>query len=590
MCGFTGLVRTDPLTEAELHTLQEVTRRLAHRGPDDEGFFHDDHAALGFRRLAVLDPTDAGYQPMRSSNARYQIVFNGEIYNHRELGDELAERGVRRRSRCDTEVLLELFAVWGPNVLPKLRGMFAFAIWDTQGQRLFAARDPFGVKPFFYTFYQSALRFSSEKKTLFDVGDHGELDTDSLRRYLSLQYVPAPATMSPKTRVLPAGHLMTFRLGETPEIIRWWRPRLRPATTPSPDTPQRILDSIEDSVAIHLGSDVPLGAFLSGGIDSATVCALAARYRPNLQTFTVGFEEDGYSEIERAQETADALGVKANPYVITPDEFIANLPRIVWHLDEPFADAAAIALWFLAREARKQVKVVLSGEGADELFGGYHVYREPASLTSRYLGADQVYPTEQVNRIAVVSGGSARDVTAPVHQEARACGLDEVATRQLIDLNLWLPGDILTKADRMTMAHGLELRVPFLDHKVMAIAVQLAHADKIGGGTTKYALRRAVQGLLPKPVADRAKLGFPVPIRFWLRDQLHDFAEELLRKACTDKYIDRAAALNLLNKYRLGEDFDWRRLWVLICFSLWHQVYIEGRYDPANLGWLQAAR
>jgi asparagine synthase (glutamine-hydrolysing) len=563
MCGFTGCVSA----QADLHT-----QRIAHRGPDDEGFFTDDQVTLGFRRLAIQDPTDAGHQPMQSADGRYQIVFNGEIYNFTELGAEL-----NPKTHCDTEILLELFTVMGPDVLHELRGMFAFAIWDTHEKTLFAARDPFGIKPFFYTFAEGTLRFASEKKALLDIGDHGELDTDSLRRYLTLQYVPAPATMSPAVRVLPAGHLMTFKAGQAPEIVRYWRPQLRPAAQPSLDTPQRILAALEDSVAVHLRSDVPLGAFLSGGIDSAIVCALAAKHRPDLQTFTVGFEQEGYSEIDRALETAEALGVKANPYVITPVEFMANLPRIVWHLDEPFADAAAIALWFLAREARQQVKVVLSGEGADELFGGYHVYREPAALAQSYLGADQVYVDDEVDEVAVVRGGSARDVTAPILRQAR--GLDEVATRQLVDLNLWLPGDILTKADRMTMAHGLELRVPFLDREVMAVAAGLSRADKLGADTTKIALRRAVRGLVPDSVANRAKLGFPVPIRFWLRDELHDFAEQVLREAATEQYINRAAALDMLNRYRLGADFDWRRLWVLICFSLWHQVHVEGRYD-----------
>lgn len=586
MCGFVGSVSADALAATPPHTLRTLTARLGHRGPDDEGFYRDQHAAIGFRRLAVLDPTPAGQQPMRSHSGRYHLVFNGEIYNHVELAEELAGRGVRLRSRSDTEVLLELFAVMGPDVLSVLRGMFAFAIWDTVESRLFAARDPFGIKPFLYSCREGVLRFASEKKALVELGDHGQLETASLRRYLTLQYVPAPATMSPQVQVLPAGQLLTFRPGGPVETARYWRPRLTPAARPAADTPRRILDAVADSVRLHLRSDVPLGAFLSGGIDSAAICALAAVHRPDLRTFTVGFEQEGYSEIERAQETAAALGVHSSVHVITAEEFLAQLPRIVWHLDEPFADAAAVALWFLARQARRQVKVVLSGEGADELFGGYHVYRDPAEEAPHYLGADQVYVDGEVDTVAVPRRGSAREVTAPVHRQARRWGLDEVATRQLVDLNLWLPGDILTKADRMTMAHGLELRVPFLDREVMAVAADLAREDKIGGGTTKLALRRAVAGLLPAAVTNRAKLGFPVPIRFWLRDELYPFVEQLFRQAQTERYINRAVALDLLERYRRGEEFDWRRLWVLVCFSLWHQVHVEGRYDPVALGWV----
>ncbi|MFE0020194.1 asparagine synthase (glutamine-hydrolyzing) [Amycolatopsis sp. NPDC059021] len=577
MCGFCGVVGTGPW--------RDTTSRLTHRGPDDEGVFTGDGVALGFRRLAIIDPTPAGHQPMSSADGRYVIVFNGEIYNYRELAEHL---GTTPRSRCDTEVLLELFAALGPEVLHRLRGMFAFAVWDTERRELFAARDGFGIKPFFYAVRDGALWFASEKKALVEIGAHGEVDTDSLRRYLSVQYVPGPDTMATDVKVLEPGQLLTFRPGEEPRISRWWRPRLRPAAKPDPGSPQRILAALEDSVAAHLRSDVPLGAFLSGGVDSAAICALAARHRPDLKTFTVGFEREGYSEIDRAEETAAALGVRSYPYVITPGEFAANLPRIVWHLDEPFADAAAIALWFLAREARKHVKVVLSGEGADELFGGYHVYREAGP---GYLGADQVYVDEEVDQVAVVPGANARELTTPILRRARAEGLDEVAARQLVDLSLWLPGDILTKADRMTMAHGLELRVPFLDREVLAVAAGLAPGDKIAEDTTKYALRRAVSAVVPEPVATRAKLGFPVPIRFWLRDELHDFAEHVLGEACTDRYVDRDAAFGMLKRYRDGEDFDWRRLWVLVCFSLWHQVHVEGRYDPAALGWsAEAAR
>ena len=317
--------------------------------------------------------------------------------------------------------------------------------------------------------------------------------------------------MTPPVRCLPPGHYLTARPGGPVESFRYWRPVLRPAKSPAPETPERILAALRDSVLAHLRSDVPLGAFLSGGVDSAAICAIAAQARPGMATFTAGFARSGYSEIEEAQETAQALGLRANTYVITPDEFAARLPQIIWHLDDPMADAAAIPLWFVAREARRQVKVVLSGEGADELFGGYGVYYQPGvvraatklpgwgrssaqamadriragqkgkglleriatPLRSRYIGNANVFAPEDVDVLTRYGGGTAYDVTEPIFDQAAESGLDDVATMQLIDINTWLPGDILVKADRASMAHGLELRSPFLDREVMAVASRL---------------------------------------------------------------------------------------------------------------------
>jgi asparagine synthase (glutamine-hydrolysing) len=381
-------------------------------------------------------------------------------------------------------------------------------------------------------------------------------------------------------------------------------------------------------VAFHLRSDAPLGAFLSGGIDSAAICALAAEHRPDLLTFTVGFEREGYSEIDRAQETAAALGVKSVPYLISQEEFFRHLPQVIWHLDDPMADAAAIPLWFVAREASKQVKVVLSGEGADELFGGYAIYHQPGMvraaerlpgwgrapirraaslipagvkgkgllertstpLRDRYIGNAHVFTDEQIDLITRPGQASPLDVTGPVYLQAEEAELDDVSTMQLVDINTWLAGDILVKADRMTMAHSLELRVPFLDKEVMEIAAKLAREEKIGQGTTKLALREAMSEVLPQAAAERAKLGFPVPIGHWLRGESHEFADRLLREAQTGEWIDRQAALGLLERFRAGDpEVTWRHLWVLIVFSLWHRIYVERAYDPAALGWERTA-
>ena len=705
MCGIVGCLALALEAEPDSSWVATATERISHRGPDDEGFYADNDVALGYKRLAIIDLSQAGHQPMQSADGRYWMVFNGEIYNYVELGRELLEQGVVLRSSCDSEVLLETYARAGKDVVHKLRGMYAFAIWDSWTQELFCARDQFGIKPFYYRLDQTPqpepgrssgrhaaggpddgngdaealpaggpddwftphprqggagrhaadpardagltgrlprspsamggtpsrpermLRFASERKALADPGELRALDHDALRRYLAFQYVPPPGTLTPPIQVLLPGHAMIARPGEPLEIYRYWRADLRPAPAPSNDTPRAILDVMRDSIAVHLRSDAPLGAFLSGGIDSAAICALAAEHRPDLLTFTVGFEREGYSEIDRAQETAAAIGVKSVPYVISPEEFFHYLPQIIWHLDDPMADAAAVPLWFVAREASKHVKVVLSGEGSDELFGGYAIYHQPGvvragehlpdwgraplqraaallpagvkgkgllertsiPLRDRFIGNAHVFTSEQIDLITGEGGAGPFEVTGPVYDQAEEAGLDDVSTMQLVDINTWLVGDILVKADRMTMAHSLELRVPFLDREVMAVAARLAREEKIGAGTTKAALREAMSEVLPKAAAQRAKLGFPVPIGHWLKGDAYGFAEQLLREAQTDRWVNRAAALRLLECLRDGDpSVTWRHVWVLIVFSLWHRIYVERAYNPVALGWDRA--
>jgi len=637
MCGIAGCLTLAPGEDPDPERVRIAAARIGHRGPDDDGFYVDSDIALGFKRLAIIDLTTGGHQPVRSADGRYYMVFNGEIYNYVELGNELRRQGVSLRTSSDSEVLLEAYAKHGKEVVRRLRGMFAFAIWDTQKRELFCARDPFGIKPFCYVIDKKQgrprlLRFASERKALADAGEVGMLDRDALRRYLSFQYVPAPQTVAPPFRVLPPGHAMIARPGKSVNVYRYWRADLHPARAPGQDTAADILEAMRDSVAAHLRSDAPLGAFLSGGIDSAAICALAAEHKPDLLTFTVGFERAGYSEIDHAQETAAALGLRSLPYVITAEEFFANLPHIVWHLDDPMADAAAVPLWFVAREASRHVKVVLSGEGSDELFGGYVIYREPAlvragerlpdwgriplqraaallptglkgksflqrvstRLRSRYIGNAHVYADQEVDAITPPGyassqddgGATAHHVTDPIFAQAAEASLDDVSAKQLVDINTWLAGDILVKADRMTMAHSLELRVPFLDREVMAVAARLARREKIGAGTTKVALRQAMSAVLPKAVAEREKLGFPVPIGHWLKGEEGEFARKVLLEAQTEEWIDRSAALDLLRRFGAGRsDVTWRQVWVLVVFSLWHQIYVERVYDPVALGW-----
>ena len=634
MGGITGHLAVGPGAEADERWVRAAAGRISHRGPDDDGFYADADIALAARRLAITDPSPGCRQPMCSADGRYWIVFDGEIFNHVELAAALEARGVGLRTGSDTEVLLETYALLGRDLVRKLRGMYAFAIWDTHKRQLFCARDPFGIKPFYYVTAgpgagppgdAEVFRFASERKALAAPGELTALDPDALRRYLAFQYVPAPATMTPPVRVLPPGHAMIVRPGSGARAYRYWRAELHTASGPSEETPTMILDVLRDSVGAHQRSDVPLGAFLSGGIDSAAICALAAESRPGLLTFTAGFERDGYSEIDQAQETAAALGVKSVPCVITAEDFFAQLPRILWHLDDPMADAAAVPLWFVAREASRHVRVVLSGEGSDELFGGYAIYHQPGlvragerlpdwsrsrlqaaaamlppgargkgllgrtatPLRRRYIGNAHVFTAAQADLVAPPGRATAYDVTGPVFDQAAEAGLDDVSTMQLVDINTWLPGDILVKADRMTMAHGLELRVPFLDREVMTVASWLSREEKTAGGTTKFALREAMGEVLPQAVTERAKLGFPVPVGEWLADEWFGYADDLLREAQTDRWIDKDGALALLNRYRDADpDVTWRQVWALIVFSLWHQIYVERRYDPVRLGWI----
>ena len=346
-----------------------------------------------------------------------------------------------------------------------------------------------------------------------------------------------------------------------------------------------MLAALRDSVAVHLRGDVPIGTLLSGGVDSTAITALAAEQRPGLPAFTVGFGREGFSEVELAAASAEALGVELHATVVGPDEFVAALPHIAWQMDDPLADAAAVPLWFVARAARRRVTVVLSGEGADELFAGYPGYRDLGTapgtppLPDDSIGAGRIHADADVDRYARRGTGTARDVAAPLHAEARAAALDPVTTMQHVHLATWLPGDILLKADRVSMAHGLELRVPFLDREVLAVAARLAPSEKVGGDGMKLALRAAVAGVVPPEVATRPKLGFPVPIGHWLRDELHGWAREVLLETQADEHLDQRAALDLLRRYRAGEDFDWRRLWSLVMFCVWHQVHVEHRHD-----------
>jgi asparagine synthase (glutamine-hydrolysing) len=637
MCGLLGALTHAHAAAALAAPLEEAAKLMRHRGPDDPGVWHDEDVAFAFNRLSIID-VNHSHQPLRwgppETPERYALIFNGEIYNYQQLREQLAaEHDAVFATQGDGEAIVAAWHYWGADALPKLRGMFAFAIWDAVERELVLARDPFGIKPLFYATGSEAVVFGSEKKSVValaqSAGFGQELDRRALAHYLALQYVPEPESLHREVRRLESGTHAILRPGEAPRFGRYFRPDF--SAPGAKDPAAEILSALEDSVAAHMASDpdITVGAFLSGGVDSTAIAALAMRHNPNLMTFTTGFSRAGYSEIDVAEESAHAIGAKHVVKVVEEDEFIAALPEIVWYLDDPVADPALVPLYFLAKEARKHVKVVLSGEGADELFGGYTIYREPLSLRpltslpapvrlglrrlsakipdgvrgkglllrgsmtleERYYGNARNFADDELRALIPWRGADGAlsqsrtgwghtDVTASVY--AQSAGWDPVARMQHLDLFTWLRGDILVKADKMTMANSLELRVPFLDPEVFAVATRLRRQDKIHAGTTKFALRQALGEVVPAHVLHRPKLGFPVPIRVWLASgQLAAFVREQFEASQAGHLVDLGFAKSLLSRHQAGAGDHSRKIWTVLLFVLWHAIFVEGRIAPA---------
>ncbi|WP_072754066.1 asparagine synthase (glutamine-hydrolyzing) [Rhodococcus maanshanensis] len=640
MCGLLGLLTSSGTTEDAVSRVDSAMHCLRHRGPDEHGTWNDDDLIFGFNRLSIID-IEHSHQPLRwgppENPTRYALTFNGEIYNYLELRDELArDHGAQFTTEGDSEAIVAAFHYWGADAVRRLRGMFAFAIWDTETKDLFLARDPFGIKPLFLATGAGGTAFGSEKKSLLElaelIGVGTELDPRATEHYTVLQYVPEPETLHADIRRLESGCHAWVRVGEAPKITRYFTPTfpVRPFAAGTEQARYReIAEALEDSVAKHMRADVTVGSFLSGGIDSTAIAALAMRHNPNLITFTTGFEREGYSEVDVAAESAAAIGARHIVKVVSPTEFANAIPEIIWYLDDPVADPALVPLYFVAKEARKHVKVVLSGEGADELFGGYTIYREPLSLKpfeylprglrraagklseripegtrgksllnrgsmtleERYYGNARSFNDTQLRAVLrdFRPEWTHQDVTAPIYAQSR--DWDPVARMQHLDLFTWLRGDILVKADKMTMANSLELRVPFLDTEVFEVASRVPLEQKIttrrtkraasAPHTTKYALRQALEGIVPPHVLHRAKLGFPVPLRHWLRGtELFDWAHQQIADSQTDHIFDKAAVAAMLNEHRDGGSDHSRRLWTVLCFMVWHGIFVEKRIVP----------
>ncbi|WP_412542411.1 asparagine synthase (glutamine-hydrolyzing) [Longispora sp. K20-0274] len=627
MCGlltFVSALGAAPLQQAAFTAALDT---LQHRGPDETEVTRAGHdVLLGFQRLSIID-VEKSHQPIWYDHDRYVMTFNGEIYNYIELREELTRQfGAEFRTDGDSETIVAAYHYWGPQAVKKLRGMFAFLIWDTQSKTAFGARDPFGIKPLFYTLTEDGLYVASEKKALMPfsaaarTGDAG-IDGANLSHYLTLQYVPEPGTLTKGISRLGSGECFTYQPGGSMEVMRYWKAEFRPTPVSDPERKYaEIREALRESVRIHMRSDVPVGAFLSSGIDSTAVVALAREFNPNILTFTAALDVEGYSELDVAQDSARHLGVKTYPVVVTAQMMMDALPKIVWHLDDPVADPALVPLYYVAKLASEHVTVSLSGEGSDEFFGGYTIYREPLSLrsitglpdgvqkglravskvipegvkgksflergttplTERYYGNAKIFTEDEKRDLMRRYDPSVRytDVTDGIYTEA--AHLDDVTKMQYIDLYTWLRGDILVKADRMSMANSLEVRVPFLDYEVFAAAADLPVDLKLPPRSTdtKYALRQALRGVVPPEIVNRVKLGFPTPIRVWLKNEMYQWATEIFASSGAGGLVDLAYAQRLLDAHRAGEGDQSRKVWTILCFCLWYAIYVDHTLDP----------
>ena len=622
MCGLIGFVSASEDAASNVTAIEASLSQMRHRGPDEGGVWSDRDVCIGFRRLSIID-IDRSHQPLPYLG-RYHLIFNGEVYNYLELRDRLArDFGATFETDGDGEAIVAGYHYLGEKIVRELRGMFSFLIWDAQERILFGARDWFGIKPLYSYIDERGAYFASEKKSLLAIAGPraaDDINHAALQQYLTLQYVPEPESLHSRIQRVESGTHFTLRPGGQPETRRYFRPDFGIRSVPEPEKLYReITEVLEDSVAKHMRADVTVGSFLSGGIDSTAIAALAKRHNPKLLTFTTGFEREGYSEIDVAAESAAAIGVEHITKVVTPQEMMDTLPLIVWYLDDPVADAALVPLYFIAREARKHVKVVLSGEGADELFGGYQIYREAIALRAfdyiprlvrrrlgavserlpagmrgkdllrrgsigieeRYYGNARIFrPDEMIEVVRQFDPATSYlDVTRPLY--AATEHLDGPTRMQYVDLFTWLRGDILVKADKMTMANSLELRVPFLDIEVFRVASSIPTDLKLTKGTTKYALRRALADIVPPHVLNRDKLGFPVPIKFWLKDVMYDWARDIITESQADDLIDRETALRLLAEHRTGPHDYSRKIWTLLVLLLWHGIFVEKRIRPS---------
>jgi asparagine synthase (glutamine-hydrolysing) len=583
-----------------------MSERIAHRGPDDHGYHLRPRVGLGHRRLSIVDLA-GGRQPLANEDESVWIVFNGEIYNHLDLRRDLQARGHRFRTKSDTEAIVHAYEEWGAaGCARRLRGMFAFAVWDERTQALTLVRDRLGIKPLYWAQLGQDLAFASEVKSLLAIPElDGRVDDLALSAYLSLRYVPAPQTLFRGVNKLTPATLLTWKSGLI-SLETYWDVLETPPLEVPPTEAEAAFElraRIDDATRMRLMSEVPLGAFLSGGLDSTMIAASMQKQmnRP-LKTFSVGYADSPESELGFARRAAEALGTQHREVLVTMADARDGLQRIVWHLDEPVADPACVPLYFLARRAKEEVTVVLSGEGADEVLGGYHLYQRLLRLQKFPFAARllRLLPHSRAQHLADLVQGSYRGVTrafderglyrlwpdAPhvsmlgPHWEPTR-GLSPLRRMLYLDTRVWLPDDLLVKADKMTMAHAVELRVPFLDHELVEHAWSLPDRFKVNG-VGKYLLRKAARGRVPQFVLDRAKKGFATPTAAWLRTGLRELLHDALlgARAFTRDRFDVRHVRSLVDRHQRGADLT-NELWPLLVLELWHaQQHVLPAKEP----------
>jgi asparagine synthase (glutamine-hydrolysing) len=635
MCGICGIVLADAAAPVPPGAIGRMTDALAHRGPDDRGVFEEPGAALGHRRLSIIDLSPAGHQPMASEDGSLLVVFNGEIYNFAALREGLERRGHAFRSRSDTEVLLRLFQERGESCLAELRGMFAFAVWDRRRRRLFAARDRVGKKPLVYAERGGSLAFASELAALLEApGFDRTVDPVAIHHYLTYQYVPAPFTAYAGARKLPAAHWLAWEGGRL-RTGRWWDlryvPKLRLGDRRAYE--ERFLEVFREAVRLRLVSDVPLGAFLSGGVDSSAVVAMMSlEGAAPVRTFSIGFSERDYDEVRFARTVAARYGTEHRELVVEP-RALEVLPALVRHYGEPFADTSAVPTWYVARLTREHVTVALSGDGGDEAFAGYQRHHA-AHLLARYLLLPRALREGVVRRAVEALPGPRRTrgllgrirrfvaADAPTRERlyarlvctfandakarlytpafaAATAGQDSVALVEAlfagaeaedfldrtlsVDVHSYLPDDILVKVDIASMGNALETRAPFLDHEVLEFAAACPPELKLRGGTGKYLLKKALAPYLPRAVLRRRKMGFGMPVAEWFRADLGEMAGDLLLspRAVGRGYFRREAVEELLLEHRRRDADHGYRLWALLFLELWFRTFADHGV-PAN--------
>lgn len=618
ICGFIGEVKDSKAV------LKKMMDKIAHRGPDDEGMYVDAQAAIGHRRLSIIDLSH-GAQPMYNETGEIAIVFNGEIYNHLDVRKELIEKGHIFANDSDTECLIHAYEEYGTEMLSKLRGMFAFVIWDSKNKTMFGARDHFGIKPFYYSQVNGTFVFSSEIKAILEFpGFQKEVNTAALEQYLSFQYSVLPECFFKGVYKLPAGHYMILRDGKL-EIERYFDPMMEPKTEGDLEkTVSEIEEVVHNTVDAHMIADVEVGSLLSSGVDSSYVVSEF----PGEKTFTVGFldKQSKYNEIRYAEGLVEELGKKNFSKNIDSDEYFDSIATVMYYMDEPLADPSCIALYFVDQLAAEQIKVVLSGEGADEFFGGYNIYHEPLSLKGyqkipkfirkglakiasimpdvkgrdfiirgsksveeRFIGNANMFSVKDREKLlkTELTHLSPKEVVSTTYDKVGH--LNDIAKMQYIDTNFWLQGDILLKADKMSMAHCLESRVPFLDVEVFKYAKTLPIDFRCSEEATKRAFRIAAKRHIPEKTANKKKLGFPVPIRVWLKeDKYYDRVMETLTSDAAKQFFHTDILVKLMEEHRAGKADNSRRIWTVYVFLVWYHVYFETEdFKPINNEWIE---